>query len=539
MAIPSLIPLLQAPLGYAAQNDLDGYTDYTRKLNGTGICFDMKESGLKICYGDNEMAIERTDGVASDKVDWSKTPLPQLQSEKWVLGFFPRLYFLYWLNAYDVFREERVTPKTDQHAAVTREALKKFGKPVPFYEAEEPGSDLLTQLIAYRDYPPIHGGTYADIFGTLMSRINQGRHALRSLDTPQNGVPRLEDNQKVKAKIRGEMDHLLIQAHEMQKARRHKRAISSRDGIDALHRKIDQALEPLDSIQTGTEEEQKKARADLRANLKTLGPEFTYPRMRSIELPDPGHPFYENRDMVSQAIRPYWELIFTFNASLGGFHVFDQTRDKTVYRQALERYRTALYYVDEKNWMGLAEGKGPATAIGQMTLAAAIHLAQDSVAHCGNLNGEICEEQVSVNPYALGKMHTHEGDQAIGEDGRLKPSALIAADMSRQILVLAAEKDDALFSIQKRNFLNRYWPNPEATPLVSSADPVAPSDASSPSTSVPSPVSFVSVSGGGFSREGTSLYGRFHGSARQFFGLGTDEPEFDFQPGNGLPGIGR
>ncbi|MBI1909081.1 MAG: hypothetical protein HYS22_02800 [Deltaproteobacteria bacterium] len=444
-----------------AENSIvfDHYADNTGLLVASGLCFKMPEANLEVCFQeDNDIVVDLLVPELRDQGFWERSYLPQLEEGPWVLAGFSRFLFL-GLPPSLTINQERVGSEEDAHSLITHIAYLLPWGALSLYSSEEPKFvDLIRKEVSYRDFPPLIHANYVSLIGSQFgsAELNE-RHAVRPVVVDDKGCVKLQGMAETRTRIRGAMGHHLTEIHrlgeELQKAHP---AFSDNEPLNGILSQITDMKEAL--VANRLEE--------VVRGIKKLRSLMMYAQMRNVVFPGNDADDYPNREVLEVLMRSYSDLAAHIRGALNNF-VDAERGVEGAFEMGVAHYRNVLRYLHEDQWDRLASGKGPWEAIRQMRLAAALHLAQDSVAHCVHWDekeSNICQEYVSVNLFGLGTLHTTENDRIKTEEGEWKETNQRAVSLSYRIRELSHMTEEYLafhgqsFDQVKNEFLGHYWP---------------------------------------------------------------------------------
>ncbi|MBI1909082.1 MAG: hypothetical protein HYS22_02805 [Deltaproteobacteria bacterium] len=446
-------------VAYSSDNSpLRSYPEETGKLVNSELCFEMEESGLSACFPEGALVLDLLHSVERGQARWDRSYVPSLEKGAWRVSGL-KLLAVIWLPPSLTVGEEPVGHEEAGHANITRFALERLGKDfeLPFYGSRGDESALkLYEELDYQDYPPTRRGNYVDYLGLLFNaQRGTTHHAMRGVKfDPELDQVRLRTMGETRQMIRKSMDRWLSEIHQIQKE------LDQSPVIFLDDREMVRLFRELRAMNDDFNQEQYPK---VVARLKRLRPRFFYPRMRNVKFPQNDSNRYNRPWSLYHQIEPYRDLArliqesgrhFT-NAMMGD----SPKGDEKALAAGIRSYKEVLRYLPEEDWDSLASGRGPLTAMGQMKLAAAIHLAQDYVAHCRSWERDVCQDAVSNNFLGLGSLHLPEDDEITTRKGVLKPSTDRAVAISIQLLKIANLPNDADFLKTKKEFLDQYWPD--------------------------------------------------------------------------------
>ncbi|MDO8461486.1 MAG: hypothetical protein Q7S98_01355, partial [Deltaproteobacteria bacterium] len=184
-----------------------------------------------------------------------------------------------------------------------------------------------------------------------------------------------------------------------------------------------------------------------------------YAQESDIVFPNKDSNQYANKEVLEILMKDYNQMAQEIRLALADFEKAKKG-DTQALASGVVHYKNFLRYVREEYWNGLASGLGPLRALRELRLAAALHLGQDSVAHCRQWEGkrgDVCQEIVAVNLFGWGTLHDKDDDRIEREDGSWKPATQLAVAISFQIRKLSHTAGE-LFEEKKKAFLDRFWP---------------------------------------------------------------------------------
>lgn len=450
-----------APVTVALSSDnriIRTYPRETALLDGSNLCFRLKESGLSVCLTEEAIVVDLLDPRLRNQIELPPDQkLSALRQGPWVVSGIDRWAFKTLSPESQFVLNIQVTePWDDQHALVTREAIDRLGSEttLPFFGRGNFAVTQLTKEIGYQDHPPTPHGTYIDWLGIQFDRTTSNtRHGLRSLVYEEDqGKIRLQTIPEARRGIRDSMESLLTDVHQIgQRLEEKPPVFLPHDRFLTLGRELQTMLQLFNSDQPA------RLPATV-ALVKKLRPSFRYSRMRDVYFPDNDSDNYENEAKLDLLIQIHRDLLGRMQVASRDF--FQAARgDTPSFVQGMQHYREMLRYLPESDWGLMADGAGPLIAEGQMKLAAALHLAQDAVgAHCREFQGNVCENYVSANFFGLGDDHRDEDDRAQDADGNWKPTGERAIQITMRILEIVQIRNPGEFERAKNDLLDTYWP---------------------------------------------------------------------------------
>jgi hypothetical protein len=204
---------------------------------------------------------------------------------------------------------------------------------------------------------------------------------------------------------------------------------------------------------------------------------WTYATMRNPDFMDGTDHRYKNKAGLSFFLTRIEYVALHLQQALEDFTYAEKMEEagnqasyRTSFNSGVTEYKEALRYLDPSVWRGLAGGRGPLTAMGQLYMEAAHHLASDAIgAHCRVRDfrqPDVCQSLVSSNHWSYQPTHTDADDrlfQNLGTAGRWlgwwRPGNNYAIRASEDIFWITLEDDPLRAERDKLRFLDRYWPD--------------------------------------------------------------------------------
>lgn len=455
------------PAGAVIKSVNTGLKDFprnTRHLNGSGIYYSFS-GGYYVYFSPGKSEI--IFGLENDLyklVDPSKSYLPNLAQPAWVIRGIT-LWGLTHLPVSKTFGLTRVPQNEDGHQLITSEALASM-QSLQVYFGQNPSSyNELPLQVSYQDVPGPETAINANLMSLIHGNIGDtdellARHGLRPLYVDiENSTVILGTQEQTQMGIRQSME---FQLDGLLKANQALAQTTPQPALTA--QTLTERLADLTLIETALQKGDNETA--LRA-LEDFREYCDYGQMRDFSIPDENrayllaHPKYI-RDLAI----PHLSLLRMIKEVQTLSLTPDQNPESRA--KAVAIFRTVLRYFRPEIRDSLAAGFIANLAERDLHLASALHLAQDSRAHCNTWTldtdadglGDVCTESVGVNSFGIGPIHSGTQDDLEGVHGAQNQKRGMV--ISQEILALTQIQDADAFEIQKQIFLNKYWPAKQA-----------------------------------------------------------------------------
>ncbi|MDO8461871.1 MAG: hypothetical protein Q7S98_03310, partial [Deltaproteobacteria bacterium] len=194
----------------------DLYASNTALLVGSGLCYQMEDAGLQVCFQeDDDIVVDLTHPELRGKGNWDKSYLPQLEEGPWVLSGIRRLLFL-GLSPSWTIDEKLVTPDEDGHSLITAVAYHLPDGGCGLLGQEDPDFVVMMRReVGYCDYPPMRTASYVSLLANQFrsAELNE-RHAVRPIVRDgATGSVKLQGMPETRFRIRKKMKEHLDEIH--------------------------------------------------------------------------------------------------------------------------------------------------------------------------------------------------------------------------------------------------------------------------------------------------------------------------------------